>query len=115
MTRFAWSCRIGVTDHALERARQLVGWDDRTRIRADVRAALLNDRVTAVQPNWTRGDGTDGETTGVEYAYDEDATRCWVLGARADGSAYVKTLLIDVQRRIALSEERRLRTGTRRR
>lgn len=108
------SARIEVSDHALERARDRIGWEDAQRIRTEIRAAILLDRVTETRPDWAGGT-FDAKSDGDHYfAYNGDATRCWVMTTWG-GTIVVKTLLLDHETLRAISETRHLRPGFRRR
>lgn len=107
--------KILVTEHALERARERLGWEDdghlEQRIRVDVRVALLLDRVTGVRPNWTRGATLDeiAGHAGHSYAWDGDATRCWILDIRDGLPVYVRSVLIGTDVQAERSDTRHLR------
>jgi hypothetical protein len=92
-----WVYPVAVTDHAIERALERLGWGRqgaRERIRADVRDALLFGRVALKKPDWTRrGNAVDRDPRGAIYAWDEEATRCWRVLFQA-GSIVVLTLVL---------------------
>lgn len=112
------SDRIVVLEHALERARERLAWADdghlEERIRVDVRVALLLDRTTRVRPNWTRGEAAStAADDGHLFAWDGNATRCWVLDARDGLPVYVRSVLVASRLEPGQDERRRLRRGHR--
>lgn len=113
--------RIVVNDHAVERARERLRWPDdgklEERIRADVRVALVVGRVTDVRPNWSRGAGSDAPPVrrGCWYAWDADATRCWVLEQEDRRRVRVSTVVATVDVTAERSNDRHVRRGMRRR
>jgi hypothetical protein len=93
-TEIDWTTTIRVTDHAIRRAGQRLGrrwWPDE--VAAEVRSALLFDRVASVRPNWTRGDVNGGRDDGTRrYVFwDESISRCWAL-LLAPGELVVATV-----------------------
>lgn len=84
--------KVGVTDHARERARARFPGYKAARIMDEVRLALGEGRVSATKPEWVSG-STDPD---VLYAWTEDGVRVFVLWAcKRDGgeSFVVKTVM----------------------
>ena len=109
---------IYINEHAVDRARERLGWTGdgvRARIRSDVRVGLLAERVTEVQPNWTRGPGAEvAESRGQRFVWMPDASYCWVIVVRSEG-VYVRTVLPNVEKRDARAADRTIRKGMKRR
>lgn len=114
MNDLSLTAHIGVTDHALERARERIGWGDHLvrRIRGEIRVGIIADRVARVRPNWTRGtwNGKDGAPGEVRYVWDAEVTRCWVVAAGSDRIS-VLTLLLGKDEEEAAQVDRHLRRG----
>jgi hypothetical protein len=113
--------RISVTGHAEKRARERLLWEDdghlEERIRADVRVALVVGRVTNVRPNWSRGQNADEPRTRSScwYAWDVDASRCWILELRGPDLVQVSTVIAAVAVIADRSDDRHVRRGMKRR
>lgn len=91
---------IVASGHAVDRARERLGWRDEAeaaaRIRAEVRIGILAGRVADRKPNWVREPHRRGVATEGHYVWDADGTRCWAVkesGARAR-TLVVTTLLV---------------------
>jgi len=113
VTGLDWLAPIDVGEDAVKRARGRLGWDDEKGVRGEIRSAILQGRVTAQRPNWTRGCGYDGAIGHVRYVWDADATRCWVLGVARSGRLFVKTVLVDPDAYHASTAELHLRPAFR--
>lgn len=113
-----WTVRIEVTEHAVKRANERLGYGDVTSIRMEIRDALMFDRVSASRPNWTRGSGQEAgldERGYILYVWDRAATHAWVLSPNEkETMVSVKTLLLDYDDHRDSADQLKLRSGTRR-
>lgn len=110
---FGAFAEIIVPDHVVARVRERLGWTGGWReIRVEVRLDLIAERLTLHRPNWTRGDSFGGASRKepIGYAYNADATRCWVL-VQSGSRVVVKTLLTGYDDRMAEAQDARLRAG----
>jgi hypothetical protein len=116
-----WTARISVSDHAMFRARERLGWQGSTdeiaaAVRGEVREGILFDRVALRRPNWTRGNRRDGAQTMTRYVWCRQGTRCWVVLPSANGEAMiVKTLYVGIEEHVDTAEQRYVRHGMARR
>jgi hypothetical protein len=108
-----WPSRVVVSEHALERTIERLGWaDPEDAIIREVNDGILHDRVAAVRPNWTRGNYQDGSGGHCMYVWDREATRAWaVIPNRGGTDVLVATLLLDRDDYAAQAEQLRIRRG----
>lgn len=105
--------RIVLSHHALDRIRERLGDGYReSDARAEIRVALLVDRVTSVKPNWAYGDGSvDGSYVDhARFVWDKDAVHCWVVVPnRSANQIVVKTVLLSIEEQADAGQRMRLR------
>ena len=109
MIELDWTMPIDVSDHARQRCREWLGWDDPQDIRGEIRSAILEGRVSEHLPNWT-GRRQHERRPGYLYLWDTEATRCWIVYARVD-EIFVATIALEHELQREIAAGRRLRTG----
>lgn len=103
-----------ISGHALNRYRERIGPEQSLEaLRGEIRLAIITGRVSDRLPNWTRGIGRSGPPeTNRCFAWNEDATRCWILARPIpDGPIVVKSVVAERSLDITRANSQLLRNG----